>query len=322
MTSPRHVAILVFDGIQILDATGPAAVFSAANDAVGFESYRIHLLSAAGGSITSNGVVTISTAPVSSLAVNAVDTLLFSGGDDDAVLNAAFDPVVRQWVVEVSHHCRRLGAICSGALALAKLGLLDGRRATTHWSACAKLAALSPHIDVASEAVYVEDGHTWTSAGVTTGIDMSLQMVANDLGESIANAIAKRLVMPARRPGYISQVSPVILAQERADPDFSALLAWIKARLSTPINVLEMAEQVAMSPRTFHRKFSERFQQTPAHFVETLRLEQGRTLLHGGLSLKFIASECGYSNLPQFSKAFHRRFGISPASFRHKIAQQ
>lgn len=318
MNSLRHIAILVFDGIQILDVTGPAAVFSAANDAVGFDAYQVHLLSAHGGPITSNGAVTIATEPLSSLATSAVDTLLFSGGDDDAVLNASASPVVQEWILQAARQCRRVGSICSGALALARLGLLDGKRATTHWSACEALATQFPQVTVSPEAVYIEDGRIWTSAGATTGIDMTLQMVADDVGESAANAVAKRLVIAARRPGYLAQVSPVIAAHEKADPDFSALLMWIKTRLSHKLDVAAMAARVSMSPRTFHRKFTHRFQQTPASFVETLRLEQGRTLLLGGLAMKFIAGECGYSDISQFAKAFQRRFGVTPSAFRQE----
>ncbi|MET0265580.1 MAG: helix-turn-helix domain-containing protein [Duganella sp.] len=144
--------------------------------------------------------------------------------------------------------------------------------------------------------MYVEDGRLWTSAGVTTGIDMTLQMVADDVGESIANAIAKRLVIATRRPGYLSQVSAVIAAHEKADPDFSALLLWLQAHLSEPLDVASMAARISMSPRTFHRKFTSRFQQTPARFVETLRLEHAQSLLRGGLAIKFIAGQCGYND--------------------------
>lgn len=255
MSPPRNVAILVFDGIQILDVTGPAAVFSAANDAAGADVYRLHLLSEQGGPIASNGAVTIATMPLASLDPGAVDTLLFSGGEDDAVLQASANPAMRDWLLRAAHKSRRVGSICSGALALARLGLLDGKRATTHWSACEKMAALFPGVKVAPDAVYVEDGRMWTSAGVTTGIDMTLQMVADDVGESIANVIAKRLVIATRRPGYQAQVSAVIAAHEKADPDFSTLLAWVQARLSDQVDVAAMAAQVAMSPRTFHRPF-------------------------------------------------------------------
>lgn len=284
--------------------------------------YRLHLLSEHGGPVASNGAVTIATMPLASLDPGAVDTLLFSGGEDDAVLQASANPAMQDWLLRAAQKIRRVGSICSGALALAlaRLGLLDGKRATTHWSACEKMAALFPSVKVAPDAVHVEDGRMWTSVGVTTGIDMTLQMVADDVGESIANVIAKRLVIATRRPGYQAQVSAVIAAHEKPDPDFSALLAWLQARLSDQVDVAAMAAQVAMSPRTFHHKFTARFGQTPARFVETLRLEHAQSLLRSGLSMKFIARQCGYNDFSQFAKAYQRRFGVSPAMFRQGMA--
>jgi transcriptional regulator GlxA family with amidase domain len=320
MPSTHPVALVVFDGIQILDVSGPAAVFAAANDAAGHPYYRVHILSARGGEVRSNCAMSIMTAPLASLAPELVDILLFSGGDDAAVLQAADDDTVRAWVLKAGAGCRRLGSICSGALALARLGLLDGKRATTHWSACADLAADHPQVRVDANAVYVADGRVWTSAGVTTGIDMSLQMVARDLGESIANLIAKRLVVYARRPGYQAQVSAVVAAQEKADPDFAALIGWIKANLARPLDVAALAEKVAMTPRTFHRKFTDSLGQTPARFVESLRLDQGRDLLASGLAVKFIAGQCGYANAAQFSKAFQRRYGLPAQEFQQAAA--
>lgn len=316
MQISRVVVIVVFDGIQILDVTGPAAVFAAANDATGSARYDVHILSAHGGPVRSNCGIAVATAPISSVLAESVDTVLFSGGDDDAVIAVADNADVRAWVMRASATCRRLGSICSGALALGRLGLLDGRRATTHWSACAHLAQACPQVTVDANAVYIDDGLVWTSAGVTTGIDMSLEMVARDEGESIANAIAKRLVVSARRAGYQPQVSAVVAAQERADPDFFELINWMKVRLAQPLDIAAMAAEVSMSPRTFQRRFRLRLGQTPARFLESLRLERGRGLLASGLALKIIAAQCGYANSQQFGKAFQRRYGMSPASFR------
>lgn len=320
MQTSRTVVIVVFDGIQILDVTGPAAVFAAANDATGRSQYDVHILSANGGPTRSNCGIVIATEPVSSVFADTVDTLLFSGGDDDAVIAAADNADVRAWVTHASVTCRRLGSICSGALAVGRLGLLDGRRATTHWSACAHLAQACPQVTVDANAVYVDDGRVWTSAGVTTGIDMSLEMVARDLGESVANAIAKRLVVSARRAGYQPQVSAVVAAQERADPDFFELINWMKVRLAQPLDIAALAAEASMSPRTFQRRFRLSLGQTPARFLESLRLEHGRGLLASGLALKIIASQCGYANSQQFGKAFQRRYGVSLASFRSDAA--
>jgi transcriptional regulator GlxA family with amidase domain len=199
---------------------------------------------------------------------------------------------------------------------LAHFGLIDGKRVATHWEACSELAKRFPKVHVDANALYVEDGRVWTSAGVTTGIDMALALVERDLGSAIASAIAKRLVLYARRPGYQAQFSPVLIAQMRADEPFSELINWIKDNLSEKLDVSTLAARVAMSDRSFHRKFTSLIGETPAHFVESLRLDQARNLLSAGISLKEIAARTGYSSAVQFSKAFDRRFGMAPTLFR------
>jgi transcriptional regulator GlxA family with amidase domain len=178
------------------------------------------------------------------------------------------------------------------------------------------LSKRHPTIQVDSNALFVQDGQVWTSAGVTTGIDMCLEIVSNDLGADIANAIAKRLVLYARRPGYQSQFSPILRAQTRADAPFATLIQWMQERLADTLDVPTLAAQAAMSERSFHRKFTHSLGVTPAHFVETLRLDQARLLLATGISLKEVAAKTGYTSAPQLSKAFERRFGMSPLLFR------
>ena len=194
MTTPRNIAILCFDGIQILDVTGPAAVFAAANDAAGSAFYAVHILSADGGLVQSNSAIALATQALHSVAPETIDTLLVAGGNEDGMERFAANTEIKEWVQQTNLHCRRLGSICTGAFALGQFGLIDGRRVATHWSACSELAELYPRVEVDPNALYIEDGKVWTSAGVTTGIDMCLELVAADLGNSIANAIAKRLV--------------------------------------------------------------------------------------------------------------------------------
>jgi transcriptional regulator GlxA family with amidase domain len=168
---------------------------------------------------------------------------------------------------------------------------------------------------VDDSAIYVEHGRVWTSAGVSTGIDMTLQMVAQDLGESVANEIAKRLVLETRRPGYQPQFSEVVAALKKADTDFSELITWIKAHLSEPMSVESLAARARMSPRNFQRKFNACVGQPPARFVETARLQYALGLLSSGLSAKIIANTCGYTNAQQLAKAFQRQYGSTPAKF-------
>lgn len=316
MPSPLNVAILTFDRCQILDVTGPAMVFAAGNDALGKPHYKVHLLSALGGHVHSSSAVTLVTNPTKSLSPDAVDTLLVAGGDDVGLKALTADASVRQWAMRASVKARRFGSICTGTFALAQFGLLDGRRVATHWSACATLAALCPEAEVDTQALFVNDGRLWTSAGVTTGIDMSLAMVAADLGDAVANTIAKRLVLYARRPGYQSQFSPVLSAQSHADAPFAPLIEWIRENLTQSLDVPSLAERVAMSERTFVRNFTRSVGETPAHFVETLRLDQTRIYLAAGMSIKAIAAKVGYLTGAQLSKAFDRRFGMTPLLFR------
>jgi transcriptional regulator GlxA family with amidase domain len=316
MKTLRKIALLAFDGIQVLDVTGPAAVFAAANDAAGRAFYRIHILSAQGGPVTSNCGVVLHTEPLSGLAPGSVDTVLIVGGDKDGLQAVAQDEVVRAWMVRASARARRYGSICTGTFVLAAFGLARGKRVATHWEATSALASRHPDLEVDANALYVEDGRVWTSAGVTTGIDMCLALVTRDLGDGVANAIAKRLVLYARRPGYQSQFSPVLAAQAKADSSFSALLDWIRAHMAEPLDVARLAERAGMSPRNFHRRFTEAVGETPARFVETLRLDHARHLLEAKTALKEIAVRTGYADQGQFSKAFVRRFGVSPGLFR------
>jgi transcriptional regulator GlxA family with amidase domain len=260
--------------------------------------------------------VAIATEALKNVPSNSIDTLLIVGGDDDAILSLAANKAVMKWVKTASAKAQRFGSICTGTFALAEFGLITGKRVATHWSGCVELARRHPDIDVDANALFVQDGNIWTSAGVTTGIDMCLELVSNDLGNKVANAIAKRLVLYARRPGYQSQFSPILSAQAHADAPFSKLIHWMREHLAEALDVPRLAARVAMSDRSFHRKFTSSVGDTPARFVETLRLDQTRLLLATGITLKEIAAKTGYANAAQLSKAFERRFGISPLLFR------
>ncbi len=313
---PHRVGLFTFDGIQILDATGPASVFAAANDALGRQHYAVHILSETGGMIKSNSAISIATEAMESFAVDAFDTLLIAGGSGGATRELALNRRVGAWMRQRSEKARRYGAICTGTFALASYGLIDGKRVATHWSICNELARRFPRVQVDTNALFVEDGRVWTSAGVTTGIDMCLEIVSRDLGSEVANGIAERLVLYAKRPGYQSQFSPVLRAQARADAPFSKLIQWMRDNLTEVLDVPRLAASVAMSERNFHRKFTSAVGETPAHFVETLRLDQVRLLLGTGISLKDIAGRTGYTTAAQLSKAFERRFGMTPLLFR------
>lgn len=317
-STPHTVALLTFDACQILDVSGPASVFAAANDAVGRDWYDVHTLSAAGGEIRSSSAVVLATRPIADLAPDAVDTLLVAGGEDEGLRSLIGNPAVRDWVTRGSARSRRFGSICTGTFVLAHFGLVGEHRVATHWSKCGELADTFPDANVDASALFVNEGRLWTSAGVTTGIDMSLEMVARDLGYAVAHGIAKRLVLHARRPGYQSQFSPVLQAQARADAPFASLIDWMRDHLAEPLDVPTLAARAALSERSFQRKFSHCIGETPARFVETLRLDRARSLLASELSLKQIADKTGFSSAGQLSKTFERRYGLTPMQFRDR----
>lgn len=316
MSTLHHIGLLTFNGTQALDVTGPASVFAAANDAAGEKFYQVHILSENGGLVQSNSAISIDTEALTTVPAGSMDTLLIVGGDEEAIRRLATNKMVKKWTTAACGKAQRYGSICTGTFVLAEFGLISGKRVATHWSGCAELDRLYPDIHVDSNALFVQDGKLWTSAGVTTGIDMCLELVSNDLGNAVANAIAKRLVLYARRPGYQSQFSPVLSAQAHADAPFAKLIHWMREHLAEVLDVPRLAARAAMSDRSFHRKFTHSTGETPARFVETLRLDQTRLLLATGVTLKEIAAKTGYTSAAQLSKAFERRFGISPLLFR------
>jgi transcriptional regulator GlxA family with amidase domain len=316
MPSAKLVALVAYPGAQILDLAGPAAVFSAANRARGYEAYDVRIVSSCGGAIRTGGGLTVGTTQFSRVPARRVHTLLVAGGEDDAVIAVLQDARTRAWVTRAAEKSARFGSVCSGTFVLAACGLLDGKRVATHWAACERLAQLFPALTVDSDALYVEDGRAWTSAGVTTGIDMALALVERDLGAQVANSVAQRLVLYARRPGFQSQWSPLLRAQREADSPYAGLIAWIEEHLSERLDVPLLAGRAGQSVRGFYRRFVATTGQTPAHFVEALRLDRVRALLERPLTLKEIARATGFSDPARMTRAFERRFGVKPSMFR------
>ncbi|NYT85220.1 GlxA family transcriptional regulator [Pollutimonas harenae] len=316
----RRIVFIVYPEFELLDMSGPVAVFNGANRALAAHGeplcYSVELASAAGGPVASSSGVVVHTRSLDDAAVQAVDTLLVVGAEREPLLQTMEDPILRKTLPALAHQAKRLGSICTGAFILAGLGLLDGHRVATHWDGCAPLAQAFPALNVDAEALYVEDGRYWTSAGVTTGIDMALAMVAYDLSAAIVGEVAKRLVLYARRPGHQSQFSSLLQAQTKADSPFADLIAWIQAHLDAPLDVTVLSEHAGLSARTFHRKFVAATGATPARFVETARLDAARLLLTRGVPLKSVAARVGLFPAARLNNVFERRFGISPRLFR------
>lgn len=316
----HRVVFVVYPGFELLDTSGPASVFSSANRALGQMGrpayYRVGLASAGGGAVESSSSVVVETTCITELRPGEAQTVLIAGAEREQLLPAVVDPVLRAALPGLVAKAERFGSVCSGGFLLAALGLLDGRRVATHWDSCKPLAETFPAVTVDPDALYVVDGRLWTSAGVTTGIDMALAMIANDLDAAVAGEVAKRLILYARRPGYQSQFSPVLQAQVRGDSPFADLIGWIQANLDGPLDVPALAARAGLTERTFHRRFVATTGMTPARFVETARLDAARMLLSRGVSLKSVAAKVGLFPAVRLSEAFERRFGMAPRLFR------
>ena len=315
MARLHRIRILAYEGCQLLDVTGPAAVFGAANESLARPVYDLKILSPDGGPVTTNSGVAL----VSQKIGGQPDTLLVAGGSK-GLKGAMERSDLRRWLRKAAPGTKRLGSVCTGAFVLAAAGLLDGKRVATHWASCDRLARGFPALSVDPESLYVVDGKVWTSAGVTTGIDMALALVEADLGAAIANLIARHFVLYARRPGFQSQFSPLLGAQADADTPFAGLMEWMQGNLEAKLDVPMLAHRAGLTERSFYRKFVEATGKTPAHFVETLRLDAARTLLAKGLPLKTIASKVGLRSAARLGAAFERRFGMAPSLFRQMHA--
>lgn len=311
MNRPHRIAVVAYENCQLLDVTGPAAVFGAVNQALGAKAYDLQILSPDGGAIAASCGVTLHTRRIG----GKPETLLVAGGSGGVKVVRHRQDVLR-WLRRITPSTRRYGSVCTGAFILAAAGVLDGKRVATHWSSCARLAAEFPALTVDAQSLYVVDGKVWTSAGVTTGIDMALALVEADHGAALANTIARHFVLYARRPGYQSQFSPLLQAQSAAAAPFAGLIDWMQQNLERPLDVPELATRAGLSERSFYRKFTEATGKTPAHFVESLRLEAARTLIAKGLPLKTIAGKVGLNSSARLGAAFERRFGMAPSLFR------
>ena len=251
------------------------------------------------------------------MALDPVDTLIVAGGE--GVHAAMEDPVLMAWVGQRARSVRRVASVCTGAFLLAAAGLLDGRRAVTHWSQCAALAAAFPRVTVEPDPIYINDGAIWTSAGVTAGIDLALALIEADLGRVAAAAVARRLVVFLRRPGGQAQFSTA-LALSGPDDRFEPLHAWMAANLNSDLGVPALAAQAGMSERSFLRNYRAATGTTPARTVERVRVEAARQALGvTRLPLKRIARECGFGSEETMRRSFIRVLSVPPQAYRERF---
>lgn len=318
---PRIVEVLVFPAVQLLDVAGPLQVFATANDMVARERgdmpYATRVIAADANSVISSAGLELAVAPLP-IATSPVDTLLIAGGP--GVHAAAEDLALRVWVTARAKVARRVASVCTGAFLLAASGLLDGRRAATHWSFCADLAGRYPAITVEPEPIFLCDGGVWTSAGVASGIDLALALVEQDLGRALALAVARHLVVFLKRPGGQSQFSAALSLQS-AEDQFGLLHDWINKHLHDDITVSGMADRVGMSERSFARHYAAGTGQTPARAVERLRVEAARRLLsETRLPVKRISQRCGFGSEETMRRSFLRQIAVTPQDYRARFS--
>lgn len=311
---PR-VVVIAFEGAQTLDVAGPVEVFGQAARLRKDAPYEVVVASPKGG-LCRTTTLTLATTKLSQLTPRRSDIVLVAGGPDAAIRCAVADQTLRAWLVRAHRTARITGSVCSGAFVLAAAGLLDGKRAVTHWLGCDELRARFPRIRVESDAIFVRDGATWTSAGVTTGIDMALAIVEDDHDAALADAIAARLVLYARRPGHQSQWSELLVAQTEGDAGLGRAVQWARANI-TRADLDALARRAALSPRTFHRRCLATLATTPKKLLERLRVEHARMLLQGRpIAVKQLAQRSGFSSTAQLQHAFLRVLGVTPRDYR------
>ncbi len=323
MNQPHTIVMLAFPGAQLLDIAGPLQMFAGANDALRRRAYAI-LISApdAGPFTTSSGVQLVADLPYGALTVRrlgGIDTLMLSGGDP-GVADALADGRASRIVARAQGRVGRLASVCSGAFILAAAGVLDGRRAATHWSAVDALRRFRPAVSVDDDAIHIEDRGVWTSAGVTAGMDLALAMIEADHGRDVALSIARRHVIYRVRPGGQSQFSAELVAQGAAEPRIERLLAQILEEPGADWTVDRLSAAAGMSLRSLSRLFRAKFAMGPAEFVERMRIDVARRLLlDTDRSVETIARSSGFGSLRRMDRAFARTLAVTPTEFRTRF---
>jgi len=305
-----HVSMVLTPGFQFL-ALGVQAAFELANAVKGEPYYTLSIASVEGGPITSSSGFAVPTVPLAE--VGPVDTLLLLAGllppprQDEATLDT---------LRTMARESRRVAGLCTGAFLLGQMGLLDGRRATTHWSYARQMREDFPNVRVEDDRIFINEGAVWTSAGLTAGLDLAVALIEKDLGRDVAGAIARRLVMHHRRAGGQSQHSELLELAPSSDRIQKAVI-FAKAHLANPLTVEELAEVAALSPRQFARAFRAETGQTPARAVEQMRLEAARLMIEETRHpMDQIAREVGFVDIRRMREAFMRQYGQPPQTLR------
>lgn len=319
----KRIIFVIYPGVTLLDVTGPVQAFSSANNtefANGHHLYEIVIASPEGGPILTDCMVELGSVTLDVATSKPIDTLIIAGGD--GVFDAMEQSQLVSWIKMQSSDTRRVASTCMGSFLTAAAGLLDGQSVTTHWRHVEKLQKCFPELDVKRDPLFVRNGNVWSSAGVTAGIDLALAMIEEDVGHEAAMQVAQSLVVFFKRPGGQSQFSDVLNIQAaETDGMFADLHAWIAGHLQSELSVPKLAERLAMSPRSFSRKYKERTGVTPAKTVELMRVDAAkRALVRSSLPLGKIAFNTGFLDEQRLRRAFQRHVGTSPSAYRDKFS--
>jgi transcriptional regulator GlxA family with amidase domain len=319
-----YVAIVGYDDIQSLDAVGPLEVFARTTRWIDQHHvrtrgplYDVELVGVRRGPLrASSGLELVARAALSELR-RPIDTLLVAGGRGSEA--ATRNPELIRELKRLRKRARRFGSVCTGTFVLGAAGLIEGCRVTTHWAYIDELARRFRGVEVTPDAIYVKDGSLYTSAGVTAGIDLALGMVEEDHGREVALAVARELVVFARRPGGQTQFS-VQLAAEADEPKLRVLQRWMTEHPEADLSIEACAKRCAMSVRNFARRFAKDVGTTPASWVESMRLERARELLERtDLGVDTVAAKCGFGSQETMRRAFARRLHVSPSAYRERF---
>jgi len=318
-SSLRRIEILAFQDVQLLDVAGPLQVFASANELSRTSERPCHYELAV---VAEQSLITTSSglglAAQSLSKPNApLDTLMVAGGL--GIQSACENAALIRWINARADLARRTASVCTGAFLLATAGLLDGRRAVTHWGRCAEFARLFPSVMLDPDPIFVRDGNVWTSAGITAGIDLALAFVEADLGPRVALAVARQLVVFLKRPGGQAQFSATFALQQ-GDTRFEQLHAWIADNIRRELSVTTLADVASMSKRSFVRHYRQATGTTPARAVERIRVEIARQLLEQGLTIKHVAGRCGFGSEETMRRSFLRMLSVTPQAYRERFS--
>ncbi|MGO4377202.1 GlxA family transcriptional regulator [Pseudoduganella sp. RAF53_2] len=326
LPSSRLVLFVAYEEVGLFDLTGPQTVFWAADKrmrARGLPGYVLHTVSLEGGVMRSAEGMAIVSDPLSAFDPAMVDTIVIPGSPHMPRIQSLNKPL-SEWLSGASSQVRRTASVCSGTFLLAQAGLLNGKRAATHWAMCDLLRERFPSVEVDNDAIYIRQQSVWTSAGVSAGVDLALALVEDDCGHAVAMQVARELVVFLKRPGGQAQFSELLQTQSEEGDIFERLHLWIMDNLALePLSVDVMAEQVNMSPRNFARVYKQKTGRTPAKGVEVLRLEAARRMLEASpRKVDQIARLCGFGNEERLRSAFQRTLGVAPRDYRKRFAMR